>query len=113
MKKQGIFLLMILTFLFTGFVLGFFTGRNTYHSDVQISYFPSPTGQNDPISTSQQPASQPSAAPVPAGKVNINTATREQLMTLPGIGATIADNIIAYRAEHGPTNLLPICCLWI
>ena len=37
-----------------------------------------------------------------AGKVNINTAGREELMTLSGIGESKADDIIAYREEHGP-----------
>lgn len=32
-----------------------------------------------------------------SGLVNINTATREQLMTLPGIGEATADAIISYR----------------
>jgi competence protein ComEA len=36
-----------------------------------------------------------------SGKVNINTATKEQLVTLPGIGESKADSIIAYRTEHG------------
>ncbi len=35
------------------------------------------------------------------GLVNINTADAEQLMTLPGIGASRAQDIIAYRKEHG------------
>lgn len=34
-------------------------------------------------------------------KVNINTAGREELMTLHGIGAARADAILAYREEHG------------
>lgn len=34
-------------------------------------------------------------------KVNINTAAKEQLMTLPGIGASRAADIIAYRTENG------------
>ena len=35
------------------------------------------------------------------GKININTATKEQLMQLSGIGATRADAIIAYREKQG------------
>lgn len=37
-----------------------------------------------------------------AGLVNINTATKEQLMTLNGIGESRAQAIIAYREEYGP-----------
>ncbi|WP_455721095.1 helix-hairpin-helix domain-containing protein [Agathobacter sp.] len=36
-----------------------------------------------------------------SGKVNINTATKEQLMTLSGIGESKADSIIKYRTENG------------
>lgn len=35
------------------------------------------------------------------GKVNINKATREELMTLPGIGEAKALSIINYRSESG------------
>jgi len=35
-------------------------------------------------------------------KVNINTATAEDFDSLPRIGATLAERIIAYRDEHGP-----------
>ena len=36
-----------------------------------------------------------------AGKVNINTADKELLCTLPGIGNTRAESIIVYRESHG------------
>ena len=39
-------------------------------------------------------------------KVNINTASKEELMTLPGIGETKAKAILAYRKEHGPFSSL-------
>lgn len=35
-------------------------------------------------------------------KVNLNTASSEQLMTLTGIGESRAADIIRYREEHGP-----------
>lgn len=40
------------------------------------------------------------------GRVNINTASRDELMTLSGIGGGKADAIIAYREENG--NFLQI-----
>jgi competence protein ComEA len=41
------------------------------------------------------------AKPVPAGKVNINTATVEQLATLPGVGPALAQRIVDHRQKAG------------
>jgi competence protein ComEA len=37
-----------------------------------------------------------------AGYLNINTATYEQILMLPDISETMAQNIIAYREANGP-----------
>ena len=37
-----------------------------------------------------------------AGKINVNTATVEELKTLKGIGDVLAQNIIDYRRTYGP-----------
>ena len=41
-------------------------------------------------------------ATVPAGPVNVNTATADQLDVLPGVGPTTAAAIVAHREQHGP-----------
>lgn len=35
------------------------------------------------------------------GKVNLNKATKEELMSLPGVGTSRAESIIQYRNENG------------
>lgn len=37
----------------------------------------------------------------PAGPVSLNTATVDQLDTLPGVGPVLAQHILDYRAQHG------------
>ena len=49
---------------------------------------------------------------VTSARVNINAASKEQLESLPGIGAVKAQNIINYRQQNGPfqsiDNLLEV-----
>ena len=47
----------------------------------------------------------PDSAPTQPGineKLDLNRATLEDLMQLPGIGQQRAESILAYRSEHGP-----------
>jgi len=39
-------------------------------------------------------------------KINLNTASAEDLTSLPGIGEILAARIVAYREEHGPFQTL-------
>lgn len=56
-------------------------------------------GLEYPRGTAELPGE--AAAGTPGGLVNINTAAKEQLCTLTGIGERKAEAIIAYRREHG------------
>ncbi|MEI3340568.1 MAG: helix-hairpin-helix domain-containing protein [Eubacterium sp.] len=57
-------------------------------------------GQSEPGQQTVSAASESTGSGTD-GKININTASREQLMTLAGIGETKADQIIAYRTYNG------------
>ncbi len=63
-------------------------------------------GSGSPISTPTAPFTvMQTLTPMPttqANLVNINTATIDQLETLPGIGPVTAQSIVTYRQQHGP-----------
>jgi len=44
------------------------------------------------------------AAESKAPKVDINKASEKELMTVRGIGETLAKRIVQFREEHGPYN---------
>jgi competence protein ComEA len=55
-----------------------------------------------PIAAPARGAATGEAGPKGSGLVNINTASEEELKTLPGVGPKTAATIRAYRQEHGP-----------
>lgn len=90
------------------FSLGFFFGRNQANRNdtlVQVS-------RSVPETMDALPESASAKAPSPAadasdetkqsgGKLDLNAATVEELTTLPGIGETLAQRIVDYRAVSG------------
>ena len=58
------------------------------------------TAQSTFLARGGVPALRP--VPVPDGEINVNTADKETLMLLPGVGETIAADIIQERDAHGP-----------
>jgi DNA uptake protein ComE-like DNA-binding protein len=49
---------------------------------------------------------------LPDGRIDLNTASLDLLMTLPGVGPATAEEIIAARAERPFTSLADVddCC---
>ena len=95
-KWRALFLSLLAAFVFSAGVL--------------LLRFPRPVGDTAEISAKAVPETailtggdgeQPALELLPGEKLNINTATAEELMMLPGICQMLSQAIVAYREENG------------
>ena len=91
MKKAYLFF-AVAAFGFTLLLLTVFLFRNTPGSPLYAGIHIDKVLEEGPIANDQ----------MIDGKVNINTAECATLAQLPGIGETLAQNIVNYREKYGP-----------
>jgi len=95
----------VLLALMAGWALGAGRARQTLRlSDpgtaaALASSAPSPSGD---LPASPDPSTSPGAAETAGFPLDLNTATAEELLALPGIGEKRAADIVAWREAHGP-----------
>lgn len=86
--KNGVKLLACVFLASVCFLVGLFIGR---------------LSQSDDIFLLRNDISNVTAATEPADfRIDINAATKAQLMELHGIGEQLAERIVAYREQNGP-----------
>ncbi len=102
MKNSTTTILLAVTLAFSAFVGGYCLGRNTSGTKVEVSAYAATTAPSlSPDGAADSTTGETSAENT---LININTATKEQLESLPKIGPTKAQSIIDYRETFGPFN---------
>ena len=79
---------------------GFFLGRRSVNGVILTTQRVPEVTESDAIRS--LPVLDPQTSEDRTDRLDLNRATLEELMELPGIGAVRAQRILEYRAEHGP-----------
>ena len=99
MKKPILQPLIIITALFIGGIGGYFLGFDLNHSLIQPASLNLEAQQSYTLAPQELESLSANSR---TERININTATKAELQTLPGVGEVLAGRIVDYRRQNGP-----------
>ncbi len=111
-RNEERLILILLTLLFLGCVVHYFRKTTIYQAredwvlqqkaDERALMAETPPKTVDPDSSRVANVLAVKKRQFLSDKININTATEEELIRLPKIGPALARRIVEYRRQHGP-----------
>jgi competence protein ComEA len=82
-------------------------GGTTARADIELVNLAAPLADGEQVVVPRRGAASASGSTAsPTAPLDLNTASLEQLDTLPGIGPSTAQKILDYRQEHGAFHSL-------